>query len=337
MPDIVIVGEAWGEAEELQRAPFVGGSGYELTRMLTEAGIHRADCYLTNCFNLRPRPTNDIENLCQKEKTDRPPLKPARYIRPEFYPELERLYREVRDIKPNLILALGGTATWAFTHYAGISKIRGTVTVATQGCPGFKLLPTYHPAAVLREWSLRPVTVLDFTKAKREAAYPEVIRPRRTVYIEPSLAEIQWFINEHLLRADYITFDIETAGDQITCIGFAPSPSVAISIPFSDPRKSGGSFWGSPEEEQMAWELVRGILRLPQPKIAQNGLYDVNFLWRGYGITVVNFSEDTMLLHHSLQPECEKGLGFLGSCYTNEASWKLMRARGKDQTIKKDN
>jgi hypothetical protein len=42
-----------------------------------------------------------------------------------------------------------------------------------------------------------------------------------------------------------------------------------------------------------------------------------------------------MLLHHALQPESEKSLGFLGSIYTGEASWKLMRQRGKT-TIKRD-
>jgi uracil-DNA glycosylase family 4 len=54
MTSIAIVGEAWGEQEERARAPFVGASGYELTRMLDEAGIRRADCFLTNVFNLRP-------------------------------------------------------------------------------------------------------------------------------------------------------------------------------------------------------------------------------------------------------------------------------------------
>ena len=37
-----------------------------------------------------------------------------------------------------------------------------------------------------------------------------------------------------------------------------------------------------------------------------------------------------MLLHHALQPESEKGLAFLGSVYTNEASWKMMRQAGED-------
>lgn len=335
MPNIVIVGEAWGEQEERQRSPFVGPSGWHLTQMLAEAGIHRADCYLTNCFNLRPPGGNDIENLCQKEKTDRPSLKAGKYLRPEYYPELDRLYAEVRSAQPNLILALGGTAAWAFLHSGGISKIRGTVVGATQGVPGQKILPTYHPAAILREWSLRHVTVLDFIKAKRESAFPEIKRPERTVYIEPSFEEMEWFFNEHLIPAKRITFDIETMGNQITCIGFAPSPSTAIVIPFYDPRKPKASFYPTLEEELLAWDYVRRVLALPQPKLAQNGLYDVTFLWKGYGIPVVNFDDDSMLCHHALQPECEKGLGFLGSVYTNEASWKIMRTRGKT-TIKKD-
>jgi len=77
------------------------------------------------------------------------------------------------------------------------------------------------------------------------------------------------------------------------------------------------------------------VLNSDRPKSAQNGLYDLSFLWRSYGIAVKNYQHDTMLLHHALQPESEKSLGFLGSLYTNEASWKLMRQRGKT-TIKRD-
>ena len=43
------------------------------------------------------------------------------------------------------------------------------------------------------------------------------------------------------------------------------------------------------------------------------------------GITVPHAGEDTMLLHHSLQTEMEKGLGFFGATYTDEPSWKFMR------------
>jgi len=70
------------------------------------------------------------------------------------------------------------------------------------------------------------------------------------------------------------------------------------------------------------------------PKLFQNGLYDVAFLWRAYGIRVRACTEDTMLLHHALQPESLKGLGYLGSIYTDHGPWKSERK--KHETIKRD-
>lgn len=330
---IAIVGEAWGEHEARQRAPFVGPSGYELTRMLSEAGIHRADCFLTNVFNLKPE-RNDVESLCQKDKTPGfGPLKAGHYLRPEFHGEITRLLQELRDLRPNITILLGNTACWALLNSTGISKIRGTVTYSST-LTGFKCLPTYHPAAILRQWDLRPVTVLDLAKASRESAFPEIRRPQRTVYIEPSLSDLEWYYANFLANARRISFDIETAGQQITCIGFAPDERSAIVLPFVDRRREGGSYWPDVQSELRAWQFVRRVLSSPAPKVAQNGLYDIHFLWKSYGIPVVNFEDDTMLLHHALQPESEKGLAFLGSVYTNEASWKLMR-KG-NTTIKRD-
>lgn len=337
---IAIVGEAWGEAEEAARSPFQGTSGWLLNQMLDEAGIHRADCFLTNVFNLRPRPTNDITNLCQKEKAGPyPPLAPGHYLRPEFYGELDRLHTELDAARPNITILLGNTACWALLSTTGISKIRGTVTGAITRYGAAKCLPTFHPAAILRDWSLRHVTVLDLAKAARESEFPEIRRPERTVYIEPDLADMEWYFNEHLVNARSISFDIETAGDQITCIGFAPGPSSAIVVPFRDNRRANqpgymGSYWPTAEAETLAWGFVRRVLSLPMPKYGQNTLYDINFLWAKYGIPVVNYDDDTMLLHHALQPESQKGLGFLGSVYTNESSWKLLNR--KVGTIKRD-
>jgi len=81
-----------------------------------------------------------------------------------------------------------------------------------------------------------------------------------------------------------------------------------------------------------AWNYVRRWCQ--KPSVFQNGLYDIHFLWRRYGISVPNAIDDTMLMHHAFQPEMEKGLGFLASIYTDEQSWKFMR---KTDTIKKEN
>lgn len=332
---IAIVGEAYGEHEERQRIPFCGPSGYELTKMLGEAGIHRADCFLTNVFNVRPRPTNDIENLCTDKASGYlrlGPLKAGKYPRVEYVNEFERLERELNEVGANITIALGNTAAWFLLGNSGISKIRGTVT---QDRFHRKTIPTFHPAAILRDWSFRHVTVLDLIKASRESKFPEIRRPEREVWIEPTLADMELFYENYLAHADEISFDIETFGSQITCVGFAPGPSIALVIPFHDPRKPSQSFWSSLGEEAQAWNFVRRVLALPCRKLAQNGIFDITFLWKGYGIPVTNFSDDTMLLHHALQPESPKGLAFLGSCYTNESSWKMMRTRG-NTTIKRD-
>ncbi len=331
---LLILGEAYGEEEERAQTPFVGASGRELTRMLDEAGIRRADCYLTNVFNLRPRPNNDIENLCGP-KTEGVPgreaLRAGKYVRNDYARELARCGTELEAIRPNLVLALGSTAAWFCLGSSGISRIRGTVA---GGIYGLKVLPTYHPAAVLRDWSLRHVTVLDMMKARKQMEFPEVRRPSRHIWLEPSLEDMERFYAEFLVPASYISFDIETFANQITCIGFAPSPQTAIVIPIIDYRKPGNSYWPDAGIERLVWDFIRKVLALPQPKVGQNGIYDMRFLWDTYKIPVRNYAEDTMLLHHALQPESEKGLGFLGSVYTDEPAWKLMR--GKTATIKRD-
>lgn len=61
------------------------------------------------------------------------------------------------------------------------------------------------------------------------------------------------------------------------------------------------------------------------PKLFHNGLYDITFLARAYGILVRGCAEDSMLAQHSLQPESLKGLGYLGSIYTDHGPWKVER------------
>ena len=70
------------------------------------------------------------------------------------------------------------------------------------------------------------------------------------------------------------------------------------------------------------------------PKLFQNGIYDIAFLWRSMKVKVIGAQHDTMLLMHSLQPESLKSLGYIGSLYVDECAWKQLGAHFK--TIKKD-
>lgn len=366
MKPLVVCGEALGANEAKIGKSFVGTSGVELLRMLHESGcvpltaidqdyinqFYRTgdpraldavwclhpEVHRTNVFNLHP-PANRLEELCGPKAGaigGYPSLGKSMYIRREFEPELLRLQDELVTLDPNLIVCLGNTALWALAGRTGISKLRGTTLLSTHTVDDFKLLPTYHPAAVLRQWELRPTTIADLMKASREAAYPDIRRPHREIWIEPSLDDIERFITEHIRGCALLSTDIETSGNRVTCIGFAPSPTLGIVIPFDDSRAKGGNYWPSGEDEKRAWELVRGVLEDGTvPKLFHNGMYDVTFLWRAYGIRTYNAKEDSMLLSHALHPESLKGLGYLGSIFSDESAWKSMRKK-HNETIKGD-
>lgn len=339
---ILIVGEAYGQAEEEAGAPFVGSSGKLLNGLLAAAGINRDDCYLTNVFNLRPKPRNDVTCLCGGKTTAikwMPYLRRGEYVQQQYEPELLRLYEEVERVKPNVVVALGASAAWAFLKTSGIKHIRGAPTLADSaiaarcGMAQLKVLPSYHPAALLREWKLRPVLFTDLRKAAREAEFPELRRPRREIWVDPTLEDMNEFRTLYIDPAPRLSVDIETVGDQITCVGFAPTRDRALVVPFFDYRRQDRNYWRTFGEERAAWDFVRALLRLPKATVGQNFAYDLKYLWARYHMPPKNFEDDTMLLHHALQLEMEKGLGFLGTLYTDEASWKMMRKNG---TIKKE-
>lgn len=372
-PKILILGEAWGASESEMRQPFVGESGKELWLMLGEAWEAHADpawreatekhrygnawlrargawmeaigLAYTNVLNLRP-PGNKISELCAKKKEveeqsaelglgpyDWPAIEAGKYLHPEFLGELERLRAEIEESRPTLIVAAGAKASWALLRTAGIGGIRGAVAQESLTTRATKVLPTYHPAGVLRQWSWRPLVVADLMKAKREAQFPEIRRPQRKILYNPSEEEVTQWVEETLrAKPRLLAADTETKGGQITMISFARKRDEAIVVPFFDPAKPGRSYWATPEQETRIWRQVQRLLSLPL--LWQNGLYDLQYICK-MGFLPANCVEDTMLLHHSLFPELQKGLGFLGANYTDEASWKLMRTKKAD-TEKRD-
>lgn len=356
---VMFIGEAWGESEERLRTPLCGYSGREFFRMLfevwsdvdpegrmllghmmgdawvreREAWLGHASFLLTNTFNERP-PNNNLEHfMCSKKELPENychgPIKQGKYIRPEYLHHVERLKEEIAQCQPNLVVALGNTALWAVLGTSRIGALRGTIST----CQGnIKVLPTYHPAAVCRNWAYRPIVIADLLKAKRESAYPDLRRPRRMLLVNPTVAEIEEFFR---VLAPRYAVDIETEKGQIEMIGFAESRDRAIVIPFVDWTKPGRSYWETEGEEQYVWDLVARVIESPDCELLyQNGLYDLQYIWR-IGITPRRCTEDTMLLHHALHPEMQKGLAFLGSVYTNEPAWKLMRS-GKHEELKRE-
>lgn len=366
MTPIVLVGEAMGADEDRVGCSFVGPSGVELLRQLDESGIlyltsddkayisryythgdlrsidavwslHSDEIFRTNVLQFHP-PGNDLNEVCGSKAEGvpgYPMMIKGKYLNAKYEPELERLADEILAHNPNLIIALGNTALWALSGSTGIAKVRGTTALSTHTVADFKYIGAYHPAAVLRQWELRPTTIMDLVKAQRESLFPDIRRPNCEIWIEPSIEDIERFISSYVTNCDLLSVDIETSGTRITCIGFAPRSDLAIVIPFDDSRTKTGCYWDTAESERQCWQIVRRVLEDANiKKLFQNSLYDVGFLARSYGILVKGCAEDTMLAHHALQPESLKGLGYLGSIYTDHGSWKHMRK--KNETIKRD-
>jgi hypothetical protein len=222
---------------------------------------------------------------------------------------------------------MGSVSLWAVTGLAKIGKNRGATLLTELLSTTYKVLPTYSPVSVVKNFKWRPHVVADLQKAQRESVTKELEHTVREIWIEPTLEDLDVYYKKYISEANHdnpLAFDIETAEGSIVCIGFAPNPSTTIVVPFRDKNKDLLNYWNA-ADEMAAWKWVKDILENDKiVKVAQNQLYDVSWLAHKQKIHVKGIVHDTMHAQHSLQPEQEKGLGFLGSIYTNESAWKTL-------------
>jgi uracil-DNA glycosylase family 4 len=126
--DLMFVGEAPGADEDIQGIPFVGRAGQLLTKIIEAIGMSRDDVYIANVIKCRPpenrNPEPDEVDSCE-------PF----------------LFRQIDFIQPRVIVALGTFAAKALLKTQdSISRLRGRV----YDYRGAKLVPTFHPAFLLR-------------------------------------------------------------------------------------------------------------------------------------------------------------------------------------------
>ncbi len=327
---IAFLAEAPSTEELIAGKPLVGPSGRIFNAILRTAELNREDpsFWIGNVFDQKI-PKNDIAEWCvTKAEADKlgwepfPAIPSAGVLRPELRWQLDRLARDLDLYRPNIIVPLGATALWALTAHSNVSDFRGGLTKATWTAAGTKILPTFHPAHVMRLWKFFPVVVGDFIKADRESYFPELRQPSKKLWIEPSLGEVEDFLHR-CMSADLLSVDIETGWGQITDLGFALNAEEAMCIPFVDLRKSNKCYWPDTATEWQVWQMVRDVLESPVPKLGQNFAgYDAFWLLERYGIKTMGLTHDTRLLHHALYPELPKDLAFMGGSYTNQGPWK---------------
>lgn len=359
----LMLGEAWGEIWPEEHSRVASLHRYDLAwAKHRQAWLSEASLAFTNVFNFQPSPSNDLKAICRPKAEvagwpgyDLPALTRAGYLDPQYLGELERLEAELAECSPNLVVAAGGTPAWALLRQTNIGSIRGAVTEGRLGSWKGKVLPTYHPASIFygsgsaagsSGWKWRPIIVADLMKAQQEAKSPQIIRPSRSILFDPELGEVQEWVERLLAeKPPLIGCDTETSLGMIDTISLASSPSEILSCQIGPHRQRIGSRWETiwplrdgrptpsrwtPSEEVIFWEQIGRVLEDPTlPKIFQNGLYDIQYLLRA-GLRPRGCEEDLMLEHHALYPEMRKSLGFLGSIYTSEPAWKLMRKHAAD-------
>lgn len=141
---LMFVGEAPGADEDMQSRPFVGRAGQLLTKIIEAIGLKREEVLIGNVNRCRPPgnrpPTFEEASMCK--------------------PFLER---EIAIVQPEVIVTLGNTALQNLLGAKqGITKLRGTF----QDYKGIKVMPTYHPAYLLRDPSKKREVWEDLKKVR---------------------------------------------------------------------------------------------------------------------------------------------------------------------------
>jgi DNA polymerase I-like protein with 3'-5' exonuclease and polymerase domains/uracil-DNA glycosylase len=320
----MLVGEAPGEHEVMQRQPFVGASGQELNRMLHEAGILRSECFCTNVCRERP-PDNEISAWLSNGKRCPDPLWTSvngKWAHPYVASGYLQLLEEVRLVRPNVIIALGNAAMWALTGKWGIKSWRGSLLTTPTGV---KVLPAYHPAYILRDWAQRTITIHDLKRAKAQASSPLVPSTDYFFVIRPSYSAVAEFlagIEAQLAKGPTtIAVDIETRAGHLACLGLALDTRRALCIPFMCTEREDG-YWNVDEEVAIICKLQALLCHENARVIGQNFIYDAQYIYRHWRF-VPRFARDTMLGHHVCFAGMPKGLDFLSSMYCeNHVYWK---------------
>jgi len=139
--DIMFIGEAPGFHENVQGRPFVGAAGQFLDELLEGIGLKREEVFITNVVKCRPPGNRDPEPE-------------------ELQACMPYLDRQIRAIRPKVIVTLGRYSTQKFIPGAKISHVHGQPFKVR----GQLVVPMYHPAAALHQPSLRETVEKDFAR-----------------------------------------------------------------------------------------------------------------------------------------------------------------------------
>jgi len=321
---IAIVGEAPGEREVASGKPFVGPSGRLLDALLLKAGLSRENIYITNVVKERP-PANDIGHFIK--------FKAGFAERTSAYNSYEEdLIGELNQVDPTVIVPMGKTAFYAVSGIVcggkdGITKRRGSVYASKKpGLKGKKVIPTVHPAYVLRGNFADSYTLIhDLIRIREQSRFEEVRSTERSLLIPKAFDEAVDFFY-HCISAESVGFDIEVVNEEVFCFALGLSSKEVMTFPLV--TEEGADYW-TPEQERVLWENLAFLLNKGPQLVLQNCMFDLTFMLRKMGMATrweradgTTRIHDTMIAQAILTPDLPKGLDYIASIYTNEPYYK---------------
>jgi len=297
--DIFVLGESPGKEEVWARTPFVGTSGKELDKLLSAVGLDRGDIYISNTYKYYP-PGGEDKHKFFFLKDNTPSS--------EYMEGILEVLEEIKEVQPNVVVALGNYALWALTQNWGILNWRGSILESTL-VKGLKVIPIIHPAYILhsRQYHLIPFLEWDWKRVKEESKSPEIILPQRTIVTDPTPEEIEDAIIRYK-KADLLSVDSEWYNpNSLAYISFSDSPDFAVVIP---------------PNSMQAYRAYKEILSSDVPKVMQNALFDTVAFDR-IGIKVSNIKHDTMIAWWACWGDLKSNkLNHMSSVLTREPYYK---------------
>ena len=334
---LALVGEAPGKQEVDTGRPFVGPSGIEEMKALRKAGWERNDFHWTNAIACRPPGRGDLNlylmqlksrNRRRKRRGETPFPTPQECCKP-------RLDRELQEFRH--ILSVGSSAAKAVIPglRSGVLDVRGGPVMRKDGV---KVLPTLHPAFVLRAPRWREAFLLDHQRARRWFEDRLTWSDPVVIYRPPvqKLADflgVEWTGRGWLatqgrsrpLAWDYETDGIESLDCKVRCLGVGTASHVVV-VPFLS--IDGVKRFYAPAEEAQIKRVLCAWMEGPGLKIGHNsGYYDTLVAEQHLGVTPTP-QLDTILMHRLVEAELPHSLQYLGSTRTDVIAWKA----GKEAT-----
>jgi uracil-DNA glycosylase family 4 len=306
--EIAIICEAPGEQEANMKMPLVGGAGKVLWDTLRLHDFTRRDFYVTNVVK---------KQVSLSTKVDA--RSPVKAVELEHW---EGLLDWELDQLPNLkyILCLGNYALHALTGDTGITKWRGSVFDCKVGRDrrDVQVVCTNNPGHILRALSMEPMYKFDIGKLRR-VVDGKFTKHRVRGIINPSYEEALAYIARLERDGEPIAFDIEVVANETACIGFANNAHEGICINWRDSTENRYSL----RQEAVLRDTISDFFRNNKNRfIAQNGSFDMGWLWYKDRIHVPKIWFDTLLAHHTLYPRMPHNLGYLTAQYTDHPYYK---------------